>query len=107
MMRELVGLTYSHPWATLLTLALLALAIQVTIDVAMGDHAEYFNAARVFVAWKELLAGGNPLDIAFLKGQEQMGGMALPVATAILFIQPIIYGGAILLLIRLLGRILS
>ncbi len=106
MLRNLVNLASSHPVAMLLALSLMALAIQVLVDLVLGDTAEYFNAARVFMAWKELLSGGDPQAISFLAGQEKLGPMALPAGTAILFLQPILYGGLIFLGIRLVQRFL-
>lgn len=105
-MRAFVTLAFTHPWMLWLALSLLALAIQVAIDVVMGDAAEYFNAARVFAAWRELLAGRDPLAVSFLAGQLRLGALALPLGTAILFVQPLVYGGLLFLGIRLLHRLI-
>jgi len=107
MLRSIINLTHSHPWTSLLVLAFVALAIQIVIDAAMGDTAEYFNAARVFVAWREVFAGRDPLGVSFLAGQEKLGGFALPIGTVILLVQPAIYGGLIFLAVRLVGRFLE
>lgn len=107
MLKNALDLVIAHPWVAWLLLALLALAIQLVVDAMLGDTAEYFNAARVFVAWREMLAGRDPLAVHFLAGQQGFGIFALPLASVILFVQPLIYGGLLLLAVRFLARFLS
>lgn len=107
MFRPALAVFSSHPLTVWLTLALAALAIQVAIDMAMGDAAEYFNAFEVLLAWAELLLGRDPLGRQFLMGQARLGAWALPAGTALLIAQPLGIGGVILLAGQQAGRLLG
>lgn len=107
MLKAVFEIFADHPWVMLLILAAIALAAQVAIDAAMGDVAEYFNAARVFAAWGELLAGRDPSNIKFMMGQQHLGVLALPAGTLVLLVQPMLYGGILVVLGRLGARLVA
>ncbi len=94
----------AHPIALWVIAAFCALAMQVGIDLFMGEKAEYFNAAGVFAAWGGVLSGADPLTHHFLVGQERLGVWALPAGTALLVAQPFAIGGVLALTLRLILR---
>ena len=65
------------------------ITIQVVVDIVMGGEAEYFNAYATLMQLTAWLHGRTP-DVPLIAGQEQLGGWALPLATAVLFGLPLL-----------------
>jgi len=103
-MRAVRNILKNFPRKVWFFLALFALAIQITIDAWMGISAEYFNAAHVFLAFREMLTSGTPQNVHFLLGQETLGFAALPLASLILLFQPCVIAFIIILLWRVVAN---
>lgn len=65
------------------------ITIQVFIDIIMGGEAEYFNAHATLIQLTTWLHGRSP-EVPMIIGQEQLGGWALPLATAVLIGIPLL-----------------
>ena len=65
------------------------ITIQITIDILMGGEAEYFNAHATLMQLTSWLTGNSP-EVPLIMGQEQLGGWALPLATAVLIGLPLL-----------------
>jgi len=107
MLRAVGQFLLDSPLTAWLILAAIALGVQLAVDARMGEVAEYFNAWGVLEAIGEWLAGRDPLAVHFLMGQQRMGALALPAGIAILFVQPLVYGGIAMVLVRFVARLLQ
>ena len=65
------------------------ITLQLIIDIIMGGEAEYFNAHATILQLTSWLHGRSP-DVPMIAGQEQLGGWALPLATAVLMGVPLL-----------------
>ena len=65
------------------------ITIQAIIDSVMGGEAEYFNAHATLTQLTSWLHGRSP-EVPMIAGQEQLGGWALPLATAVLIGLPLL-----------------
>lgn len=65
------------------------ITIQIIIDTLMGGEAEYFNA-QATVLQLTIWLHGRSSNVPMIAGQEQLGGWALPLATAVLLSVPLL-----------------
>lgn len=89
-----------HLLKAILYTSLFAMMMQIVVDAYLGPVAEYFNAWYVLRAFAASLTGASPLSFPFLMGQEALGLMALPAATVILILEPMLYGSMIVFFVR-------
>ena len=101
MFRAIGQFCLDEPIAAWFAFALLVLVIQLAIDARLGEVAECFNAWGVVAALWTWMRGGDPLAVHFLAGQQRLGAGALPLAMLIMTVQPLLYGGVVVLAIPL------
>lgn len=95
--RELTRMLEQRPWRVVAAAVPVGVAMQILIDGALGETAEYFNAHGLLQAWVQVSVGGGLAEPGpFVMGQERMGPvLSLLVGTFLLFAQPALYISAI------------
>lgn len=75
-----------RPARRVLRLLPLGMAVMVAADVALGDRAEYFNAAELLGAWADVATGRGLGPRRFLHGQESLGPIRSLAIGSVLFV---------------------
>jgi uncharacterized membrane protein YdjX (TVP38/TMEM64 family) len=73
----------------ILTIASAIVAIQTAIDLIMGGEAEYFNAHATLTGLTKWIHGNSP-TAPMIYREEELGMLALPLATAVLIGVPML-----------------
>jgi hypothetical protein len=87
------------PLTLVLRLLPLGMGVMVTVDMVLGESADYFNASSLLKAWGSAIQGRGIEGHSFIAGQEQMGSaLSMSVASALFIVEP-----ALILSVLLLG----
>lgn len=80
----------AHPWRVVARLLPIGIALLIAVDFALGEVAEYFNAAHLMEAWAEVVSGGSLAGAPeFIANQEVLGApLALALGTGLLIVEP-------------------
>ena len=84
-----------HPIKAIIALTPFTLAAQIFIDWLLGDRSEILNLWKLIGAWQEFVAGGEWWKIQFMLGQEEVGGLALALATETALLIQLLWAGII------------
>lgn len=76
-------------WPKVLAIASAIIAIQTAIDLIMGGTAEYFNAHATLTGLTKWVHGNSP-TAPMIYREEELGALALPLATAVLIGVPLL-----------------
>lgn len=78
-----------HSWRTIGAITIAIIAVQAAIDLIMGHEAEYFNAYATLAKLTQWVHGQSPTAQMIYK-EEELGSLALPLATFILIGFPLL-----------------